>query len=139
MWIVKRAAPRLMALTAMLLALGSTGGGEGVVLCFGGDGHVAIERRGSEGCAAGGVPGSHEASATAVPVSSSHCGPCVDVALNASLAAEGVAASKRPGTPPATIPIAALTRPILRLRVATSYWYSTGFISEEPHTIVIRC
>ena len=40
---VKRSVPRLLALTAMLPALGFAGFEEGVVLCFEGDARVAIE------------------------------------------------------------------------------------------------
>jgi hypothetical protein len=79
-----------MALTAMLLVVGSTAAGEGAVLCFGGDGHVAIEASAPEGCAEGGQAGSYAASAIVVPISFSHCGPCVDVAIGASSAPEAV-------------------------------------------------
>ena len=136
---VRRSAPRLLTLTAMLLPLGSIGVGAGLVLCFGGDGHVAIEGRGPQGCAEGGQAGSSTASGIAVPISSSHCGACVDVALDASSATEGGATAKRQGTNPATIPIAALRLPTPLLRVAISHRYSTRFISARPHTVVIRC
>ncbi len=136
---VKRSVPRLLALTAMVLTLGFAGAGEGVVLCFGGDGHVAIEASGLEGCSDGLKAASRTASAVAISISSSHCGPCVDVALTASSATEGVTVAKRPAPPPAAIPIAGRAPPVPRLRFSDAYWPTTGFISEKAHTVVIRC
>jgi hypothetical protein len=123
----------------MVLTLGFAGVEEGVVLCFGGDGHVAIEAAGLEGCAETGETAPRAASAIAIPVSSSHCGPCVDVALSASSAAERFAPAKRGGPAAAAIPIAALTPPIPHLRAGLSNQHSPRFISEKPHTVVIRC
>jgi len=139
MGVVKRSVPRLLALTAMVLTLGFAGAEEGVVLCFGGDGHVAIEATGPEGCSEGGQASPYAASAIAVPISFSHCGPCVDVALAASSASEGVIVAKRPAPPPAAIPIAGIAPPVPRLRFSDAYRPTTGFISEKAHTVVIRC
>jgi hypothetical protein len=139
MRVVKRSVPRLLALTAMVLALGFAGAEVAVVLCFGGDGHVAIEAGGPEGCSDGLKAASRAASAVAILISSSHCGPCVDVALTASSATEGVTVAKRPVPAPAAIPIAAIAPPVPRPRFPDAYRPTTGFISEKAHTVVIRC
>lgn len=136
---MKRSAPRLLALMTMLLTLGFAGLEEGVVLCFGGDGHVAIEAVGPEGCAEAGDTAPRAPSTIAIPVSSSHCGPCVDVGLSASSATEGIGPAKRTGTAPAAIPVAALAPPMPDLRAAISYRHASRFTSEKPHTVVIRC
>ncbi len=136
---MKRSVPRLLALTAMVLTLGFAGAEEGIVLCFGGDGHVAIEASGPEGCSDGLKAASRAASAVAIPISSSHCGPCFDVALTASSATEGVTVAKRPAPAPAAIPIAGMAPPVPRLRFSDAYRPTTGFISEKPYTVVIRC
>jgi len=135
----KISVPRLLALTPMLLALGFAGFEEGVVLCFEGDGRVAIEASGPEGCSDGAEAASRAASAVAIPISSSHCGSCVDVALTAFSATEGVRVAKRPAPTPAAIPIAGIAPPVPRLRVSDAYRPTTGFISEKAHTVVIRC
>ncbi|MEN8184073.1 MAG: hypothetical protein ABFS46_16220 [Myxococcota bacterium] len=134
----KKSAPRLLALTAMLLTLGFAGVEENVVLCIGGDGHLAIEASGPEGCSDGPQAAS-AATAIAIPSSSSHCGPCVDVALTASSATECVAAAKRSGPTPAVIPIAVLALAAPRRRAPISHRSSIQFISQKPHTVVIRC
>ena len=139
MGIVRISAPRRLALTAMLLTLGFSGIEEGMVLCFGGDGHVAIEASGPEGCSDGLNATSRAASAVAVLISSPHCGPCVDVALTASSATESVTVAKRRAPTPAAVPIAGMAPPVPRLRLSDSYRPSAGFISEKPHTVVIRC
>ena len=136
---MKRSVSRLLALTAMVLTLGFAGAEEGIVLCFGGDGHVAIEASGSEGCSDGLKAASRAASAVAIPISSSHCGPCVDVALTASSATEGVTVAKRPASSPAAIPIAANAPPVPRPRFSDAYRPTNGFISQKAHTVVIRC
>ncbi len=134
-----RSVPRLLALTAMVLTLGFAGVEEGVVLCFGGDGHVAIEATGPEGCSDGPKAAPRAAAAVAIPNSASHCGPCVDMALTASSATEGVTLAKRPAPTPAAIPIAAIAPPVPRPRLSDAYRPTTGFISEKPYTVVIRC
>jgi hypothetical protein len=139
MGIVKISVPRLLVLTGMLLALGFAGFEEGVVLCFEGDGRVAIEASGPEGCSDGANAASRAASAVAIPISSSHCGPCVDLALTASSASEGVTVAKRSTPTPAAIPIAGTIPPVPRLRLSDAYRSTTGFISEKAHTVVIRC
>ena len=108
----QRPGPVFLALTAMLLTLGFAGVDDGIVLCFGGDGHVAIEAAGPEGCAEVDEIPDHPASAIAIPVSSSHCGPCVDVVLATSSATEAVKATKRTPSAPA-----AVSAPELRPRV----------------------
>jgi hypothetical protein len=139
MGVVMRSVPHLLVLAAMLLALSFAGFEEGVVLCFGGDGHVAVETSGPRGCSAGAKAASRAASAVAISVSSSHCGPCVDVALTASLAIEGGTVSKRFAPISATIPIAGMAPPVPGLRFSDAYQPTTGFISEKAHTVVIRC
>jgi hypothetical protein len=136
---VKRSVPRLLALTAILPSLGFAGFEEGVVLCFEGDGRVAIEVSGPEGCSDGANTASRAASAVANSGSSSHCGPCVDLAINASSATEGVRVAKRPAPTPAAIPIAGIAPPVPRLRVSDAYRPTISFISEKAHTVVIRC
>jgi hypothetical protein len=138
-WIVKDKAPRLMALVAMLLSVGTGAHGEDLVLCFGGDGHVAIESRGPEGCDGGEDAFSYTASTIAAPISSSHCGPCVDVALGAASTSEGIAAAKRLGNTFATTFIAALAPPPRHARAVLMDCHAIGFSSEKPHTVVIRC
>jgi len=136
---IKKSARRLLELIAIALALGITGVEGGVVLCFGDDGHIAIEATGLEGCFEVGEPAPRAASVIASPVSSSHCGPCVDVALAASLVDGAVAAAKPMGPAPATVPVAGLAPPVSRPLAAASHLPTTGFISEKPHTVVIRC
>jgi len=136
---IKKSAQRLLALSAIVLALGITGVEEGVVLCFGGDGHIAIEATGLEGCVEAGEPAPRTASVIASSVSSSHCGPCVDVALATSSVDEAVAAAKPTGPAPATVPVAGCALSVSRLLAATSHLPTTRFISEKPHTVVIRC
>jgi hypothetical protein len=123
----------------MVLALGIAGIEEGVVLCFGGDGHVAIEASGPEGCIETGEAAPHATSVIANSVSSPHCGPCIDVALAALSATESVTAAKRIGRAPAAIPTAALASWVSHLRSAFSDRHAARFISEKPHTVVIRC
>lgn len=139
MGVVKRSAPCLLALTAMLLTLGAAGVEQGMVLCFGENGHVAIEAGGPEGCSDGLTADFRAASAIAIPISSSHCGPCVDLALRASPATERVAAERRLRPMPAVIPIAALASAVPCQRTSVSHWPSTRVTSEKPHTVVIRC
>ena len=137
--LAKRLAPCLLALTAMLLTLGSAGGEEGIVMCFGSDGHVAIEVAGSSGCAADDEAADHAASAVAIPVSSSHCGPCVDVVLTSSSAIGGDKAAKRaPAAPVANFTVE-LRPPVPPQRASIAYRHTTRFNSEKPHTVVLRC
>jgi hypothetical protein len=136
---IKESAPRFLALTAMLLTLGLAGVDEGIVVCFGGDGHVAIEAVGPEGCAEIDEAADHAASAIAVPVSSSHCGPCVDVVFTPSSVTGGAKVSKRIPSAAAAISTAELRPPVPHLRASFSYPHFTRFISEKPHTVVIRC
>ena len=82
--LAKRSASRFVVATATLLALGFTGVENGVVLCIGDDGHVAVEAVGPEGCVEVEEAASDVASIVEIPTSFSHCGPCVDVALAAS-------------------------------------------------------
>jgi hypothetical protein len=103
---VKKSAVRFLALATLLLGQGFAGVGGGIVLCFGGDGHVAIEAVGPEGCREVVETADHPASASAIPVWPSHCGPCVDVALTQPSAAEGIHAAKRTISAPASIPTA---------------------------------
>jgi hypothetical protein len=135
----KKLVLRVLPATAMVLALGIAGVEEGVVLCFGDDGHVAIEASGPEGCVEAGEAAPHATFVIANSVSSPHCGPCIDVALAASSATESVAAAKRIGPAPAVIPTAALAPWVSHLRSASSDRHSVRFISEKPHTVVIRC
>jgi hypothetical protein len=123
----------------MLLTLGFAGVDDGIVLCFGGDGHVAIEAAGPEGCAEVDETPDHRTSATAIAVSSSHCGPCVDVALSASSATEAVKTAKPTSSAPAMIPTATLRPRVPYLRDSVLYQRTTGFVSEKPYTVVIRC
>jgi hypothetical protein len=126
-------------MAAMMLTLGFAGIEGGVVLCFGGDGHLAIEVVGPDGCAEAVEVAAHAASAIAIPASSSHCGPCVDVALTAPLTAEGVTPAKRVGSAPTTVFSATPRLPIPRLLAAIPVEHSLAFISEKPNTVVIRC
>ena len=119
--LAKRSAPRLFALTAMLLTLGFAGVEDGVVLCFGGDGHVAIEAVGPGGCAEFAETADLATSAIAIPVSSSPCGPCVDVALTTSSATEAVKAAKRAPSAPSAISTAELRPPFPHLRASVTY------------------
>jgi hypothetical protein len=123
----------------MLLTLGFAGVDDGIVLCFGGDGHVAIEAFGPEGCAEVDETPDHPASAIAIPVSSSHCGPCVDVALTTSSATEAVKTTKPTFSAPAAISTATPRPPVPHLRASVAYQRTTRFVSEKPHTVVIRC
>jgi hypothetical protein len=122
----------------MLLTLSFAGLDDGIVLCFGGDGHVAIEIVGPEGCTEVGETSDHPASALAIPVSLSHCGPCVDVALSASSATEAVKTAKPTSSAPAMIPTATL-RPRVPYR---GDWFvnprTRVFFSDKPYTVVIR-
>jgi hypothetical protein len=123
----------------MLLTLGFAGVEDGIVVCFGSDGHVAIESVGPEGCAEGVEPADHVASAIVIPTSSSHCGPCVDVALTASSTAEGKNAAKRTLSAPAAISTTELRPPVPHLRASISRRHAARFSSEKAHTVVIRC
>jgi hypothetical protein len=138
-FVVKRSASRFLALTAMLLTLGFAGVDDGIVLCFGGDGHVAIEAVGPEGCAEVDETPDHSAVAIPIPVSSSHCGPCVDVALTTSSAIDTVKTTKPTSSATAAI-FTATPRPRLHhQRASVAYQRTTRFLSEKPHTVVIRC
>ena len=123
----------------MVLTLGFAGAEEGVVLCFGGDGHVTIEASGPEGCSDDLKAAPRAASAVAIPISSSHCGPCFDVALTSTSATEAVKTTKQTPPAPAAILAAELRPPVLYLRASISYRHTTRFISEKPYTVVIRC
>jgi hypothetical protein len=136
---LKRSGPGVLAVTAMALTLGFAGVEEGVVLCLGGDGHVAFEATGPEGCSYGPKAASRAASLVAVPLSSSHCGPCVDVALTTSSVTERVASAKRTRPPAAGMSIAALASTAPRQGALVSQGAPTPFISGTPHTVVIRC
>jgi hypothetical protein len=128
-----------VALTAMLLILGLSGLGDGIVLCVGDDGHVAIEAVGLEGCAEGDESTTSPVPSFAPSSSSSHCGPCIDVALTSSAVAEGAKSAKRATATVAQIPSAVVRSPIPHLRASISYRNPSPFVSEKPHTIVIRC
>jgi hypothetical protein len=136
---VQRSIPRLLPLTAILLTLGFAGVEEGIVLCFGGDGHVAIEMVGLEGCAAVAESAEHAASAIVIRTSSSHCGPCIDLALASSTATEGIQAAKRTPSALAGFTLPEHHLPIPHRRAAISYARTTAFASEKTHTVVIRC
>lgn len=135
---VKDSAPPLLAMTAMLLTLAFPGAEDGIALCFGGDGHVAIEAVGPEGCAEIDQTAGRPESAMAIPVSSSHCGPCVDVVFTASSITEATSAAKRTGAVPALISTAMPRPPISYLRATIPARHVTRFISEKPYTVVIR-
>ena len=137
--LVKDSAARFLALTAMLLTLGFAGVDEGVVLCFGGDGHVAIEVVGSEGCGKVDEIAEYPASAITIPATSSHCGPCVDVVLTTSSATEAVKATTPTSSAPAAISTATLRPRVPHLRASVAYQRTTRFNSEKPYTVVIRC
>jgi hypothetical protein len=77
---------------------------------------VSLRTPEPEGCSDGLKAASRAASAVAIPLSSSHCGPCVDVALAASSATEGVTVAKRPAPTPAAVPIVGMAPPVPRLR-----------------------
>jgi hypothetical protein len=123
----------------VLLTLGFAGAEDGVMLCFGSDGHLAIEAVGPEGCAEVIKTAAHAASARAIPVSSSHCGPCVDVALTASTTTKGTSTAKRAGAAATAISIATPRPPISHLRAKIRAQHAVRFISEKPYTVVIRC
>jgi hypothetical protein len=123
----------------MLLTLGFVGVDEGIVLCFGGDGHVAIEAVGPKGCAQVDTAPDHTASAVAIPVASSHCGPCVDVALATAASTKSTDAAKRAQATTTAIATAEPRPPIPHLRVSVAYQRVTRFSSEKPYTVVIRC
>jgi hypothetical protein len=123
----------------MVLTLGFGGVVNGVVLCFGGDGHLAIEAVGPEGCAEVVETAAPAASAIAIPAPSSHCGPCVDVALTSTSATESVKAAKRMPPAASALSISELRPPVPYLRARVSYRHTRRFISEKPHTVVIRC
>jgi hypothetical protein len=123
----------------MLLTLGFAGVEGDLVLCFGDDGHLAIEAVGPDGCVEAVEDWAPAASASLMPAAASHCGPCVDVALTAPAAAKGAATAKRAGAAPAAIVIATPRPPMPHLRAAISLRHSTPFISEKPNTVVIRC
>ena len=106
MCVVKNSTRCLLTLTAVLLTLGFTGVEGGTVLCFGGDGHVAIETVGPRGCAEVGEAEGHSASTVTTAAASSHCGPCVDVILTASSITEATSAWKRTGAAPAVLSMA---------------------------------
>jgi hypothetical protein len=125
--------------TAIVLALAFTGAGDDVVLCLGGDGHVAIESVGPEGCVEVAETVSHAAAASAISASSSHCGPCVDVALTASSTIAATSAAERTDAAPALISIATPGPATLYLRAAIPVRLATHIISEKPYTVVIRC
>ena len=135
---MKRSAPSVLALAALAVSLGFAGVEESVVLCFGGDGHVSIEASGPVGCSNATEAASRAASVVAVSIASSHCGPCIDVALTAAAATERVASARRAITPAALTPIPALAAVASRQRAAV--WHRTQIlVSEKPHTVVIRC
>jgi hypothetical protein len=136
---LKRTARRLTTLTAILLALGLAGAEASIVLCFGDDGHLSIEAVGPDGCVEAVEATTDTAAVIANPISSSHCGPCVDVAFSAPSATDGVAPAKRAGSAVAAISIATPVPPAPHLPAAISLRHSTPFISEKPNTIVIRC
>jgi hypothetical protein len=76
---MKKAATFTICLAYMLLMLGSS---NAAVICFGEDGHVAIEL-GSEGDCAH-FPSSDDASHSLFDTTTAqcHCGPCVDIPLS---------------------------------------------------------
>jgi len=123
----------------MLLTMGSAAGEVGIVMCFGGDGHVAIEAVGPAGCVADDEAADHAAAAIAIPVSSSHCGPCVDVVLTSSSALEGNKAAKRASSAALASATVELHPPVRELRASIAYRHFTRFNSEKPHTVIIRC
>jgi hypothetical protein len=124
----------------MVLTLGFGGVVNGVVLCFGGDGHLAIEAVGPDGCAEVVESAAPAASAVAAPLAASHCGPCVDVMLTSTSAAEGVKAAKRMPSPASALSTSELRPPVSQLRARVAYQHHTRrFISEKPHTVIIRC
>jgi hypothetical protein len=123
----------------MLLTLGFAGVEGGVVLCFGDDGHLAIEAVGPDGCVEAVEDRAPAASTNMMPAAASHCGPCVDVALTTPAAAKAAASVKRAGAAPVAIAIATPRPPMPHLRAAISLRHSTPFISEKPNTVVIRC
>lgn len=137
--LAKRSASRFVVATATLLALGFTGVENGVVLCIGDDGHVAVEAVGPEGCVEVEEAASDAASIVEIPTSFSHCGPCVDVALTASSTTGATSVAKRTGTSPAVIAIAISRLPISHLRATIPAHNVTPFISEKSYTVVIRC
>jgi hypothetical protein len=135
----KRSAPRLLALTAVVLVLGFTGVEGSLVLCFGDDGHVSVETAGPKGCADLEETAEHGSTSIVIPASSSHCGSCVDVALASSSATASVKAAKRTSSSPAAIFFAELRPPVQNLRARISHQHAKRFISEKSHTVVIRC
>jgi hypothetical protein len=137
--LARRSAPSLLALTAMLLTLGLTGVEDGIVLCFGDDGHVALEVVGPDGCTEVDETSDPAASALAISVSSSHCGPCVDVALTSSSATAVTKGTNQTPSAPSLISSAALRLRVPHLQAASGRQHTRRFISEKPHTVVIRC
>jgi hypothetical protein len=130
---------RALALPIMLLTLGFVGVGDGIVLCFGGDGHVAIESVGLAGCEEADETAGDPTLAIAIDAASSHCGPCVDVAFASSSTVVTDKTTKPTPSPPATISTTPLRPPALHQRATIAYRHTTHFNSEKPHTVVIRC
>lgn len=128
-----------VALSALLLAVAFAGLAEGVILCFGGDGHVAIEAVGVEGCVEAAEAAAPGVSLVALPLSSSHCGPCVDVALSSSSPIEGIQAEKRIDLAAPAIPTAELRPRVPHLRASVSYRHFSPHGSEPTRSVVIRC
>jgi hypothetical protein len=130
---------RVGVLAATALSLGFAGVEDGVVLCVGEDGHVAVENVGPEGCGEVLEAVLDAQSVLAIASSTSHCGPCVDVALSASSATGGLSVAKRGGPAVATFSIATTASPLPSARASLTLPRVARFISEKPHTVVIRC
>jgi hypothetical protein len=134
----QRSVASQLALSALLFAVVFAGLADGIVLCFGGDGHVAIEAAGVEGCVEAAEAAAPGVSLVALSLSSSHCGPCVDVALSSSSPIEGIQAEKRID-PAAAIPTTQLRPQVPHLRASVSYRHFSPHASERAHSVVIRC
>jgi hypothetical protein len=130
---------RVGVLAATVLSLGFAGVEDGVVLCVGEDGHVAVENVGPEGCGEVLEAVLDAQSVLAIASSTSHCGPCVDVAFSASSATGGLSVAKRGGPAVATFSIATTASPLPSARASLTLPRVARFISEKPHTVVIRC
>lgn len=99
----------------------STGGSVNGVLCFGLDGHIALEFTGLGGCGPESVDGSGSTtlSLAASENGRDHCGPCVDVPILANASDNSIASVKQPGSQqrvPLATPVTTAAREITAVK-----------------------